>query len=191
MTKVNENSQTSLNLSMPVQYLKGVGPARARIFAELGVETVSDLLEYFPRDWVFAPKAVKINHLQANETATIIGLVESTDYQNYRKPPMFEAMLSDDTGVCRIVWFHGGYLRDQLQPGQIIIASGKISSYKHRLQMTNPKFLLVDEKTSNPDEHFSGAVYPASAKLGSRQIRKIIMPVLDNLDALRSQLSGL
>jgi len=177
-------SEIENNLSMPVQYLKGVGPARAKSFAQLGVHTAGDLLEYFPRDWIFAPKAIKISQMRPDQTATIIGLVESTDYQSYRKPPIFEAVLSDDTGVCRIVWFHGGFLREQLKPGQAIIASGKAGLYKHQLQMTNPKFLVVDEETSRPDEHFSGGVYPASANLSSRQIKKIIRPVLDNLEKI-------
>jgi len=179
-----QNSKLEIALSTPVQYVKGVGPARANVFAQLGVETVGDLLEYFPRDWVFAPGAIKINQIQPEQTTTIVGLVESTDYQSYRKPPIFEAILSDDTGVCRIVWFHGGFLRNQLKPGQVIVASGKVSLYRHQLQMTNPKFLVVDEKTSRADEYFSGGVYPASANLGSRQIKKIIRPVLDNLDEL-------
>ena len=111
---------------MPVQYLKGVGPARAEAFAKLGVQTVGDLLEYYPRDWVFAPEPMKIGSLEAGAAATVIGLVESTDYQPYRRQPIFEAMVSDDTGICRIVWFHGGYLRDKLQPGQVIMAWGKV-----------------------------------------------------------------
>jgi len=181
-TLVGEETQSKFDLSMPVQYLKGVGPARAKSFEKLGVHTTGDLLEYFPRDWFFAPKAVKISQIRPDQTATIIGLVESTDYQSYRKPPIFEVILSDDTGVCRIVWFHGGFLREQLRPGQAIIASGKVGLYKHQLQMTNPKFLVVDEKSSRPDEYFSGGVYPASANLSSRQIKKIIRPVLDNLE---------
>jgi len=179
-----QNSKLEITLSMPVQYLKGVGPARAGVFAQLGVNTVGDLLEYFPRDWVFAPKAIKISKMQPDQTATIVGLLESTNYQSYRKPPIFEAVLSDDTGVCRVVWFHGGFLRNQLKPGQVIIASGKVNLYRHQLQMTNPKFLIIDEKTSKSDEYFSGGVYPASANLSSRQIKKIIRPVLDNLDEL-------
>ncbi len=179
-----QNSRLEITLSMPVQYLKGVGPARAKTFAQLGVHTAADLLEYFPRDWVFAPKAIKINQIQPEQTATVVGLVESTDYQSYGKPPIFEAILSDDTGVCRIVWFHGGYLREQLKPGNVIIASGKVSLYRHQLQMTNPKFLVVDEKTTRPDEYFSGGVYTASAGLSSRQIKRIIRPVLNNIDEL-------
>ncbi len=169
---------------MPVQYLKGVGPARAKTFAQLGVETVADLLEYFPRDWVFAPEPIKINRIQPDRDVTIVGQVESTDYQTFRRPAMFEAMIADDTGMCRIVWFHGGFLRDQLKPGQVITASGKAALYKHQLQMTNPKFMILNEKSSRPDEYFSGGVYPASSKLSSRQIKRIIRPLLDNLDEL-------
>ncbi len=183
----SQESKVGIALSMQVQYLKGVGPARAGAFAQLAVHTVGDLLEYFPRDWIFAPKAIKINQMQPNQASTIIGLVESTDYQNYRKPPIFEAVLSDDTGVCRIVWFHGGFLREQLKPGQVIVASANVSLYRHQLQMTNPKFLVVDERTSRPDEYFSGGVYAAKANLSSRQIKKIIRPVLDNLDELISE----
>ena len=184
MQVVNKKSQTNLSLSMPVQYLKGVGPARARVFAQLGVHTVADLLEYFPRDWNFLPGPIKISQMQPDRTATVTGLVESTDYQIYRRQPIFEAIISDDTGVCRIVWFHGGFLRNQLQPGQVIMASGKVALYKHQLQMTNPKFLVLDERSSEPAEYFSGGVYPASSKLSSRQIKRIIRPVLDNLTEL-------
>ncbi|HLB75111.1 MAG TPA: ATP-dependent DNA helicase RecG [Sedimentisphaerales bacterium] len=172
------------DLSMPVQYLKGVGPARAEIFARLGVRTVGDLLEYYPRDWMFMPRAVKISQMMPDESVAVIGLVESTDYQSYRRQAMFEAMISDETGICRIVWFHGGYLRDQLKPGQIIIVSGKTGLYKRQLQMTNPKFVVLDEEHPKSPEYFSGGVYPAAARLSSSQIKRIIRPVLDDLDEL-------
>jgi ATP-dependent DNA helicase RecG len=181
---VNKELQNKLDLSMPVRYLKGVGPARAGIFAQLDVRTIGDLLEYFPRDWIFVPRAVKINQMQQGQSVTIFGLVESVDYQSYRQPPIFEAVLADDTGLCRIVWFHGGYLRNQLKVGQVIMASGKAALYKHQLQLTNPKFLVLDKESSEPSEYFGGGVYPASAKLSSMQIKRIIRPVLDNLPEL-------
>jgi len=183
-----------IKLSMPVQFLKGVGPARAQVFAKLGVVTVGDLLEYFPRDWVFAPEPKKISQLETGETAAIVGLVESTDFQNYRRPAIFEAMVSDETGICRIIWFNGGYLRDQLRPGQAIMAWGKAGEYKHQLQLTNPKFRIIEAATKKgslrlgsglPDPFFfNGGVYPASGGLSSMQIKKIIRPVLDNLSGL-------
>jgi ATP-dependent DNA helicase RecG len=174
----------SVTLSMPVQFLKGVGPARAAVFEKLGVRTVADLLEYFPRDWVFAPEAIKIGQMKSEEEATIIGLIESIDFRQQRRPPVFEAIVSDNTGVCRIVWFNGGYLRNQIQLGQFILVSGKAAIYKHQLQMTNPKFMVIEETQTEPQRQFSGGVYPASGKLSSRQIKQIVLPVLDRLDAL-------
>ncbi len=176
--------ENKLSLSMPVRYLKGVGPARAKQFARLGVETVGDLLEYYPRDWVFAPELVKINQIQQGLPAAIVGVIESVDYRGFRRSPFFEAMLADDTGVCRIVWFHGGYLRDQLRPGVVIMTSGKAALYKRQLQMTNPKFVVLDEEHLKSAECFSGGVYHASAGLSSRQIKQIIAPLLDNLGEL-------
>ena len=187
MTEVSEKSQSKFDLSTPVQYIKGVGPARAETFAQLGVETVGDLLEYYPRDWNFLPEPTKIGQIEPDRTVTVIGMIESTDYQSYRRQPMFEALISDDTGVCRIVWFHGGFLRNQLEPGQIIMVSGKAALYKHQLQLTNPRFLVFDEKHPQSAEHFSGGVYPASGKLSSAQIKHIIAPVLDNLNDLVSE----
>jgi len=181
---VNTKSQNNITLSMPVQFLKGVGPAKAKVFAQLGVETVGDLLEYFPRDWAFTPEAIKINQMRDGQTATVVGLVESTDYASYSRAAIFEAMIADDSGTCRVIWFHGGFLRNQLKAGQVIMVSGKVSMYKHQLQITNPKFMIVDEKGSNMAEYFGGGVYPASAKLSSRQIKRIIKPVLESLDGL-------
>jgi len=63
MTTSDEKSHSRFDLSMPVQYVKGVGPARAKTFAQLGVETVGDLLEYFPRDWNFVPERTRINQI--------------------------------------------------------------------------------------------------------------------------------
>lgn len=174
----------ALTPATPVQYVKGVGPARAEVFAHLGVHTVSDLLEHYPRDWVFVPTPVKIAQLQPNETTTIIALIESTDYQDYRRTPLFEAMVSDDTDTCRLIWFHGGFLRKQLQPGQIIMATGKVALFKHQLQLTNPKFTLLDEHHTHDTQDLSGGVYPASARLSSGQIKRIITPLLDRLDEL-------
>jgi ATP-dependent DNA helicase RecG len=184
MASVSERTQSRLDLSMPVRFLKGVGPARAKTFVQLGVRTVGDLLEYFPREWAFTPEPIKINQMQQEQSATIIGLIESVDYQSFRQPPIFEAMLADETGVCRIVWFHGGYLQNQLKPGIVLMASGKVSFYRHQLQMTNPRFVVLDEERLKSSDYFSGGVYPASAGLSSRQIKRIVTPLLDNLNEL-------
>jgi ATP-dependent DNA helicase RecG len=179
---MTEQKDHNLDLNTPAQFIKGVGPNRAKTFAQLGVNTLADLLEYYPRDWVFMPEPIKIEQARPKQTATIVGLIEQTDFLSYRRTPMFEAVVADDTAACRIIWFHGGYLKNKLQPGQIIMASGKFTTYKHQLQLTNPKFIILDSYDQIDPDFFNGPVYPASAKLSSIQIKRIITPLLKDIE---------
>ncbi|NIA17238.1 MAG: hypothetical protein GWO86_02705, partial [Planctomycetes bacterium] len=145
-------------------------------------KTVIDLLEYFPRSWVFAPELTKIKHLRAGQTVTISGIVESLDYQPYRRTPMFEVYIADDSARCRLIWFHGSYLRDKFEPGMKIMVSGKVGLYKHQLQIVNPKLIVLDDDNEyQPEEKFSGPVYPACATLGRGRIKTIIRTVLRDI----------
>ncbi len=130
---------------------------------------------------------MKIGELKVGQKATLVVLIESTDYQGYRKGAMFEAMVADDTGVLRAIWFNGGYLTKQLEPGMVIMICGKVTEYKHQMQMTNPKFTVVEEGNDNPAEFFSGGVYRACGKLSSGQIKKIIRPVLEHVDEIMAE----
>ena len=173
-------SANHLQLDMPVQFLKGVGPARAAVFENLGVKTAFDLLEYYPRDWYFAQAPVKIEQLKVNQTVTLAGTVESTDLQYWRRPSYFEVYISDGTGVCRVIWFNSKFLQGKIMPGQKLIVWGKVSQYKHQLQLTNPKFVIVEDDEITT-ESFSGPVYPATAELSNGQIKRIFHDSLDRL----------
>ncbi|HUV64617.1 MAG TPA: hypothetical protein VMW24_12015, partial [Sedimentisphaerales bacterium] len=63
----SQESKFEITLSTPVQFLKGVGPVRAEVFSRLGVETVRDLLEYYPRDWNFVPEPTKIGQIRPDQ----------------------------------------------------------------------------------------------------------------------------
>ena len=169
-----QHEANQITLETATQFVKGVGPSRAKGFAELGVETVGDLLEYYPRDWVFLPEVSKIGHLRLDREVCLVGIVEQTDYQPYRKVPIFEITLADETGFIRIVWFRGRYLINQIEPGQMLLVHGKVAKYKYQFQLTNPKFIVLKEDQPRGPEAFSGPVYPASAKLPSWQIKKIM-----------------
>jgi len=184
MGAVKKRWYSKFKLSMPVRYLKGVGPVKAEIFARLGVKTAGDLLEYFPRDWQFISAPVKINQLRAMETVSVIGQVESVDFQQFSRQKIFEVLLADDTGACRIIWFHGGYLQRQIEPAMVLLVSGKVTEYKHQLQFTNPKFRIITESIDKPGEFFSSGVYPACRGLSSNQIKRIIRPVLGQVNNL-------
>lgn len=117
-----------LKLNTPIQYVFGVGPKRAKLFNKLGVYTMKDLLEYYPRDWIFQPDVIKIDEMQFGENVAVIGKIKSVDYQNYGKIPIFKIVIADDTGECKSIWFNGGYLRHQLKTGQTVMLFGKVEN---------------------------------------------------------------
>ncbi|MEN8127586.1 MAG: DEAD/DEAH box helicase, partial [Planctomycetota bacterium] len=185
---MTQQESNQLTTETPIQFVKGVGPARAKSFAELGVVTAGDLLEYYPRDWVFMPEPAKVADVRANNEVCLVGIVEQTDWQPYRKVPMFEITLADDTGYIRVIWFRGRYLINQLEPGQTLLVHGKVSKYKYQLQLNNPKFIILKEDQPQGPEAFSGPIYPASAKLPSWQIKKIMRTHIGEFTSLTQEL---
>jgi ATP-dependent DNA helicase RecG len=179
-----DTNDKGLRLDTPVQFIKGVGPARGLLFASLGVTTLSDLLEYFPRDYQWLPPLEKTSRMQEGRETAILGLVESIDYQPYRRPAIFEAILADETGFCRVVWFNGGYLRGQIIPGQALLVWGKAARYKHQMQLSNPKFKVMPEGVTPDIDSLGGAVYPATAELSSGQIKYAVRQVLRDVPRL-------
>lgn len=177
----NSNKSNGVTLDTPIQYLKGVGPRKAAAFADLGVQNAGDLLNYFPRDWRFAPPPKKIADIRPKEQVTLVGVVEQTDWQSYRRIPLFEATLADDTGLIRVVWFHGGYLAGKIEPGQVLIVIGEAALYKHRLQIANPRFHILAPDEEHSADIFSGPVYPAASALPSGQIKRVVQAHLDEL----------
>ncbi len=168
-----------------VQFLPGVGPQRALALAGLGVRTAKELLEYLPRDHQFLPEPALIGELRKDQQATVMGRVVNLRYAARTRPPRLDVRLEDDTAACRLVWFHGGYLRDQLLPGDILAAWGKVSRYKDTLQLVNPGFRKIANAEELEQLQQSGrAVYPASGQVKSWEIGRIISCSLERLLAL-------
>src|SRR5205814_1981208 len=105
--------------SAPIDSLNGIGPTRARQFRELGVNTLADLLEYFPRTYQYESAERVISQLVPDQIQTTRGEVVAVDYIARRPRPRFEATLYDGTEKIGLVFFNGGYLRSRIRPGMI------------------------------------------------------------------------
>ncbi|CAA9425675.1 MAG: RecG, partial [uncultured Phycisphaerae bacterium] len=170
------DSKTSdvLPSARPVADLSGVGPARAKAFDALGVRTLGDLLEYFPRDYRFESEELPIARLAADQVSFARGEVVAVNYTPSHPRPRFEATLDDGTGKLALVFWNGAYLRRQIHPGKILRVQGKIGVRRGIPQMSNPKWAIVDEATERVSESRFRPVYPASVKLTSEQIGKVV-----------------
>ena len=169
-------------LSRPIELLDGVGPARAKYFKALGVETLGDVLEYFPRTYQFESAEQSIDQLTAGDQIQIArGRVVAVDYIPVRPRPRFEATIEDESRQkLGLVWFNGGYLRTRIHPGIFVRVQGRVRMYRNVPQMSNPKWQVIEEEAERVEQSKFRAIYPASAKLTSDAIARVIQ---DNLDA--------
>ncbi len=175
-----------LRMDTPVQYVKGVGPKRAEQLAPLGIETVEDLLMYFPFRFDLRRQAQQIGSLVGNEkNATVAGEVKAVSESRRGRTPWFQAQLEDETGWLFIKWFHGGYLRDKIKPGLQLAVSGKVGLYREHLQMVNPQMqMLWGQGEDRLDKDELLPVYPAGGKLTSQIIGRIIRNALPDVQGL-------
>ncbi|HEY7118739.1 MAG TPA: ATP-dependent DNA helicase RecG [Tepidisphaeraceae bacterium] len=160
--------------STPVTALAGVGETRARHLADLGVNTLGELLEYFPRTYQFESEERAINQLASGPIQTARGKVVAVDYIPVRPRPRFEATLDDGTGILACAWFNGAYLRRAIHPGLTIRVKGKVGSFRSLPQMTNPKWWAIDENAELVTDSQFRPIYPATAKLTSEAIQRIV-----------------
>src|SRR4051812_15512471 len=100
-----------------IESLKGVGATRAKYLRELGLESLNDLLEYFPRDYRHELAEGSVKGLLVDRIQTVRGTVVACDYIAIRGRPRFEATLEDGTGKLSLIWFNGAWLRRRIHPG--------------------------------------------------------------------------
>ncbi len=135
-----------------IQYLKGIGPKRAESFAARGVNTIEDLLNYFPRRYEDRTNFARISQLKAGQIYTIRAQVLAGGQRNWRRSRAFsitEAVVGDHTGKISCIWFNQPYLKKYLQVGAALILYGKVELYNQKMQMSNPEFEFLDNQTED------------------------------------------
>jgi ATP-dependent DNA helicase RecG len=174
---------TAAVTSKNIDSLQGVGPTRAKYFEELNLHSLADLLDYFPRSYQNELPEGAISQLRAEQIQSARGTVVAVDYIPVRPRPRFEATLDDGTAKLALVWFNGAYLRKAIHPGQLIRVRGKVRYFRSMPQMSNPKWENIDEQAERVEAATFRPIYPASTKLSSDTIARVIH---DNLEeALR------
>ena len=179
-----------LDLSTPLKYLKGVGPARAEVLESKGLLTVEDLLSYAPFRYEDRSNVKRIAELAPGEMATVMVEVESAKLSGFRRKNLglFEAVFTDGSrDRLRGKWFHGGYLADKLVPGLRLALYGKVEldSYTGDLLIMHPEFEAISADDDADAALHTGRVVPvyeAAGKITTRTFRTLVARVLDELE---------
>jgi ATP-dependent DNA helicase RecG len=138
-------------LKKPLRYLKGVGPKREELFCRLGIETLWDLLHYFPRDYMDRSKIVPITSAINGERQTFQGQVNGVSEMKKGRLRILKVSLWDQQGMLSIVFFNQAYLKKVFESrlNQSLIVSGKVSWQYHHWQMDNPEFEWAEDQHSS------------------------------------------
>ena len=152
-------------LHKPITYLKGVGPERGDVLTkEAGVETVWDLLNYFPFRHIDRSKFDQIRSLTGQEgNVQLKGVIKGVKLSGVRKSKRLTAIFSDGTGSMELIWFKGiNWIQNKLTPGKAYVVYGKIQNFKGIKTIAHPDF---NEYNENEQTERLQPVYNSSEKL--------------------------
>lgn len=175
-----------VGLSYPVQYLKGVGPARARQLARLSINTVADLLQHYPRRYEDRSTMRPISLAGFVPLETIRGTVVAVNERRVRQGlVILQVGISDGTGVVWGVWFNQPYLKQRFRRGTSLILSGRIERKFGQLQIENPEY---EEMESEDDESIHTGrivpIYGLTEGLPQKTLRSIAKGSVDRFAAM-------
>jgi len=181
-----KNGEITLEkLSLPLRFVKGVGPKMASLLEKKGLKTVEDLLYFVPRRYEDRRTVKDIKSVSTGITETVIGHVVSALYRSYRNRRAYEVTIEDGSGQLTAKWFKGnlGYLRKIFRKGVRVIMTGEVSTYLFSKDMVHPDFEILDEAESVEDLiNFKRIVpvYSETEGLHQKYIRRIMAHAVDN-----------
>jgi len=171
-------------LAESCQYLKGVGPARARDLARLGIESLEDLILHFPREYLDRSSLTPLDDLVPGRRATVQGRVLVSGERRPRGGMrLLQVMLDDGRGRLQLVFFNQPYMKRILVNGSQIMASGEVGLFRGQMQMSSPEVEVLDEGEQSQAPGIV-PVYPLTRGVRQRWLRGRISALLERRDLM-------
>ena len=169
-----------------ITQLKGVGASRAELFFHVGVETLQDLLTYYPRSYVDERDQTLISEIVLGADVVIRAQLVSAP-RNFHKGrwTITNARIADETGELSVVWFNQPYLVKNLVEGETYWFKGKVKRNYNRVQLTSPK---VQKAESGEEAPGIQPVYPLGGGLTQKMVQSAIRQALTYVEKDRDPL---
>lgn len=161
----------------PIEFLKGVGKKRAELFKKLGVNSVGDLICYYPRTYEDWSNFVNISDLKAEEICCIKAVVTAPPSESRVSGGRIitKVRLADDSGVVTATFFNNRYIKNMLAYNCEYVFMGRVHSSMNRLELISPDFVPTNKaKEIRP-------IYGCTAGLTTRQIETTVINALQLL----------
>ena len=173
---VHSATPGGLTVDVPVDRLRGVDTKLTAKFKRLEVTTVRDLLYLFPRRHADYSSIVKISEVIPDQQCTVIATVWEAravkkGYQGRRMDT--EAVLSDETGNLKVIWFGQRHMARTLKPNTRIAISGKADVFQGQLVFESPEYEFLDYGQTAIHTSSLVPVYPLTEGLTARNVRRL------------------
>ena len=174
------------DLSKPISSVKGIGPAKNNAFAERGINTISDLVNHYPRKYLDRTNVTQISKIKNKMHVNLVGTIEASGMVQGRKRQFFKAILKDKSGIVTLTWFRGArYMNQSVKKGDYLAITGKVEFY-NGLQIIHPEY---DKLNIEDDPLNSGIITPLysisaelkKSRIDSRFLRKTISNIFKNI----------
>ena len=168
-------------LDSPVTVARGVDTKVAARLQRLGVESMRDLLNLFPRRHNDYSQTSKIADLVPGQEHTVLATIweAQSTVRGARRIKSTEAVISDETGNMRVTFFGRPYMARQLRTNSRIVVSGRVEAFKGQLEFQSPEYEFLDEQEDLIHTGRLVPVYPLTEGLSSRVIRRITWRALE------------
>lgn len=125
-----------------IRYIKGIGEQRAKALEKLGLHTIRDLIENFPRTYEDRRQLFSIEDAPLDIPVCVKAMVAAAPVATFvrRGMEILKVRAVDDSGSLDITWFNQNYRKDHLHPGETYIFYGRITGSGRRRSMSNPLF---------------------------------------------------
>ncbi|MDF2524454.1 MAG: ATP-dependent helicase RecG [Clostridiales bacterium] len=165
-------------LKRPIQYIKGVGEARSKLFHSLNLYTVEDVISYFPRQYEDRSNIKNINEMEDGESCAFEGTIASSvsESRPRRGLLIYKVKIQDQTGTITATWFNQQYIKNVFNIGDKYIFYGRITRRFKVLEIQNPVYEKIGE-IKNTCRIIP--VYQSTARLTQNIIRSVIRSSLD------------
>ena len=170
-----------VNLNKPVQYIKGVGPNRVSLLKKLGIETLGDLISFFPREHEDRSKPKNISSLVDGEEALISAfpIGRMNEIRIRKNLTICKLFVRDETGGVEIDWYNQGYLKNNFTINKRYCFYGKVSIKGGRVTMQSP---VYDLDGTNKNTGKIIPIYPLTYKLSQNTMRKIMENCIEEVN---------
>ncbi len=165
-------------LNCPITIVKGVSAALEERFGKLGVETIRDTCYFFPRRHLDYSRLTPIASLRPGQEYTIVATIWEARAVRLGNMRCTEAIVGDDSGNIRAIWFNQPYLANKFRTNEQIVLSGKISAFRGVPQMDAPAWEYLEDKELIHTGRLV-PIYPLTAGLYPRQVRRIVKDIVD------------